>query len=103
MPALVASADRPVPGRPVGDHGVGAVQVLVDVLDEVGDPQLREHVVGRVVVAVAGALGRLEPADQLGRARSGGAGAGAGSATQPRTTGSAGSSAPPIASGVTTQ
>ena len=53
----------------VGDDGVGAVEVLVDALDQVGDPQLREHVVGRVGVGLAGALGRLQPADQLGGTR----------------------------------
>ena len=91
MPGLVAACpDRPVAGGgPVGDDRVGAVQVLVDVLDDVGDPQLREHVVARVVVDLrrcprgAAASRRARPG------RAGAAGASAGSAVQPRTTGMA--------------
>ena len=56
------------PGDALLRHGVPAVQVLVDVLHEVGDPQLREYVVVRVVVDGAGPLGRLQPADQVGAA-----------------------------------
>ena len=54
--------------RRVGDDGVRAVEVLVDELHQVGGAQLRDHVVARVLVGGAGALGGLEPADDLGRA-----------------------------------
>ena len=67
---------RPASSPASGSRGdaVRAVEVLVDVLDEVGDPQLREHVVARVVVDLAGALGRLQPGVEARRPRSGGAG-----------------------------
>ena len=71
-------------------------------LDDVGDAQLREYVVGRVVVArPVPSAGCSQPTNSP--VPDGAGGASAGSATQPRTTGSAGSSAPGIASGVTTQ
>ena len=54
-----------VPARRAGDD-VRAVQVLVEALRKVGHPQLREHVVGRVVVGGARAFRGLEPADQVG-------------------------------------
>ena len=57
----VAGADR------LRDH-VAAVQVLVDVLDRVRDPHLRDHVVGRVGVGQSGALAGLEPAGDPHRA-----------------------------------
>ena len=88
-------------GRP-GQDRIGAVEVLVDPLDQVGDPQLREYVVVGVLVDGGGPLGGLEPADQLGRpGRRRGCRSGDG--TQPRTTGSAGPSSAETASGVTTQ
>ena len=75
-----------------------AVEVGVDVLDDAGDPHLRDHVVLRVVVRDAGALGGLQPAR---RPRTAPLGAGAfGCADQPRTTGIALS---PTSTGVTTQ
>ena len=74
-PASGAARGRPARARRcrVGargsrvDDAVGAVEVLVDVLDQVGGPHLREYVVGRVVVGLAGALGGLEPGHHLGR------------------------------------
>ena len=74
-----------------GDR-VGAVEVLVDALHEVGGAQLRQHVVTRVVVGLGLGLARLEQPDQLGRALRWPAGAVPGSGTHPSTTGSAGSS-----------
>ena len=81
---------------------VRAVEVLVDMLDDVGDPQLGEYVVGRVLVDLAGALRRLQPGVEAGRTgrrrrRIGRV------CAQPRTIGSAGVAGPSTASGVTTQ
>ena len=100
------SCSRVAASSPALGHlrdGVRAVEILVDVLDQVGRAHLRQYVVGRVVVALAGALGHLEPRDQLGGAGGSGAGPRSGDGVQPRTIGSAGSSAASTASGVTTQ
>ena len=77
------------------DDGVGAVEVLVDVLDQVGRADLREYVVGRVGVGLARSPRTAAARRPARPCRSGGAGAASTSATQPRTTGSAGSSASP--------
>ena len=56
-------------GRDV-HHAVRAVEVLVDVLDQVRDPDLWEYVVRRVGVGLPGALGRLEQRhDRVGTGR----------------------------------
>ena len=59
------------PGAGVLADDVGGVEVDVDALDGVGDPDLGEDVVGRVVVDDQGALGGLQPAGHLRLARGG--------------------------------
>ena len=78
-------------------HDVRAVEVGVDVLDDAGDPHLRDDVVLRVVVARARSLGGLQPAATSTSPFGTGA---FGFADQPRTTGMALS---PTSTGVTTQ
>ena len=100
VPAVVGERVRAV----VADDDVRAVQVLVDVLDEVGDPQLGKYVVGRVVVDRRVGFRRLQPADQVdrpGRVPAALRGKVLGDrAVQPRTTGSSES---PTRTWVTTQ
>jgi hypothetical protein len=52
--------------------GVRTVEVTAHVVERVGDPQLRKHVVGRVIVDRSRPLGGLEPAGELGRPSRGG-------------------------------